>query len=167
MYFLLILRKVKMKIFSHLLPPPLPGPDWHRQARLVKYHFNQRDIDHKWWWLVDMTLYFNQCDIDHCHDYQLHVIQCLDHHIDYDHYHDHKHQHQHRRCQQDCSRPNDFIIIIIIINTRPKPPSGRQGLAGSWGKNTVKLVHFGVFSTSHFVPRCSAQNGYCCLHVVD
>ena len=64
--------------FSHLSPPPLPAPDWHRLARLVKYHFNQRDIDHKWWGLVDIILYCNQRDIDYCHDYQLHVIQCLD-----------------------------------------------------------------------------------------
>ena len=34
--------------------------------------------------------------------------------------------------------------------TRPKPPNGRQGLAVSWGKDIVKQVHFGVFSTSHF-----------------
>ena len=27
-----------------------------------------------------------------------------------------------------------IIAIIIIIITRPKPPFGRQGLAGSWGK---------------------------------
>ena len=42
------------------------------------------------------------------------------------------------------------IIIIIIIITRPKPPFGRQGLAGSWGKDKVRRVNFGVFSTSHF-----------------
>ena len=35
------------------------------------------------------------------------------------------------------------VIIIIIIITRPKPPYGRQGLAGSWGKDTVRWVHFG------------------------
>ena len=44
------------------------------------------------------------------------------------------------------------IIAIIIIITRPKPPFGRQGLAGSWGKDTVRRVHFWVFSTSHFAP---------------
>ena len=44
------------------------------------------------------------------------------------------------------------IIIIIIIITRPKPPYGRQGLAGSWGKDTVRQIHFGAFSTSHFAP---------------
>ena len=43
-----------------------------------------------------------------------------------------------------------IIIIIIIIITRPKPPYGRQGLAGLWGKNTVRRVHFGFFLTSHF-----------------
>ena len=36
--------------------------------------------------------------------------------------------------------------------TRPKPPYWRQGQAGSWGKDTVRRVHFGVFSTSHFAP---------------
>ena len=45
-----------------------------------------------------------------------------------------------------------IIIIIVIIITRPKPPYGRQGLAGSWGKDTVRWVHFGAFSTSHFAP---------------
>ena len=46
----------------------------------------------------------------------------------------------------------DIIIIIvpiIIITTRPKPPFGRQGQAGSWGKDKVRRVNFGVFSTSH------------------
>ena len=41
------------------------------------------------------------------------------------------------------------IILIFIIITRPKPPFGRQGLAGSWGKDKVRRVNFGVFSTSH------------------
>ena len=36
--------------------------------------------------------------------------------------------------------------------TRPKPPYGRQGQAGSWGKDTVRRVHFDVFSTSRFGP---------------
>ena len=27
-----------------------------------------------------------------------------------------------------------IIIIILIIMTRPKPPYGRQGLAGSWAR---------------------------------
>ena len=43
-----------------------------------------------------------------------------------------------------------IVIDIIIIITRPKPPFGRQGLAGSWGKDKVRRVNFGVFSTSHF-----------------
>ena len=30
--------------------------------------------------------------------------------------------------------PGPPIIFIIIIITRPKPPSRRQGLAGSWGQ---------------------------------
>ena len=41
---------------------------------------------------------------------------------------------------------------LIIIFTRPKPPYGRQGLAGLWGKDTVRQVHFGVFSASRFTP---------------
>ena len=41
-------------------------------------------------------------------------------------------------------------LDIIINITRPKPPFGRQGLAGSWGKDKVRRVNFGVFSTSHF-----------------
>ena len=44
------------------------------------------------------------------------------------------------------------IKDIIIIITRPKPPSGRQGLVGSWGKDTVRQAHYKVFSTSHFPP---------------
>ena len=46
---------------------------------------------------------------------------------------------------------NNNITIIINI-TRPKPPSGRQGLAGLWGKDTVRQAHYKVFSTSHFAP---------------
>ena len=42
--------------------------------------------------------------------------------------------------------------IIIIIITRPKPSYGWQGLAGSWGKYTVRRVHYKVFSTSHLAP---------------
>ena len=52
------------------------------------------------------------------------------------------------------------IMIMIIIITRPKPPFGRQGLAGLWGKDTVRWVHFGAFSTFHFAPRHSARIGY-------
>ena len=33
----------------------------------------------------------------------------------------------------------------VIIITRPKLPYGRQGLAGSRGKDTVRQVHFGTF----------------------
>ena len=39
--------------------------------------------------------------------------------------------------------------------TRPKPPYGRQGLAGSWSKDTVGRVHFKVFSTSNFATHSS------------
>ena len=41
-------------------------------------------------------------------------------------------------------------LIINIINTRPKPAYGRQGLAGSWGQDTDKVSNFWVFLTSHF-----------------
>ena len=41
---------------------------------------------------------------------------------------------------------------IIIINTRPKPAYGRQGLAGSWGQDTDEVSTFLVFLTSHFAP---------------
>ena len=39
---------------------------------------------------------------------------------------------------------------VLIINTRPKPAYGRQGLAGSWGQDTDKVSNFWVFLTSHF-----------------
>ena len=29
-----------------------------------------------------------------------------------------------------------FLVIIVMIVTRPKPAYGRQGLAGSWGQVT-------------------------------
>ena len=51
---------------------------------------------------------------------------------------------------QEWDAPHMLPIIIII--TRPMPPYGRQGLAGSWGKDTVRQIHFGAFSTSHFAP---------------
>ena len=41
---------------------------------------------------------------------------------------------------------------IIIIITRPKPASGRQGLVGSWGQDTDEVSTFLVFLTSHFAP---------------
>ena len=47
---------------------------------------------------------------------------------------------------------------FIIITTRPKPPSGRQGLVGSWGKDTVRQVHYKMFSTSHFAPTPLSSN---------
>ena len=40
----------------------------------------------------------------------------------------------------------------IIIITRPKPASGRQGLVGSWGQDTDEVSTFLVFLTSHFAP---------------
>ena len=51
-----------------------------------------------------------------------------------------------------------IIVMIIIIITRPKPPSGRQGLAVSWGKDTVRQVHYKMFSTSHFAPTALSSN---------
>ena len=45
-----------------------------------------------------------------------------------------------------------MIVITIIMITRPKPPYGRQGLAGSWGKDIARQVHYRVFSTPHFAP---------------
>ena len=44
------------------------------------------------------------------------------------------------------------IIVTTIIITRPKPASGRQGLAGSWGQDTDEVSTFLVFLTSHFAP---------------
>ena len=44
------------------------------------------------------------------------------------------------------------IVIITIINTRPKPAYGRQGLAGSWGQDTVEVSTLWVFLTSHLAP---------------
>merc|ERR1712012_556681 len=41
---------------------------------------------------------------------------------------------------------------IIIIITRPKPASGRQGLVGSRGQDTDEVSTFLVFLTSHFAP---------------
>ena len=38
---------------------------------------------------------------------------------------------------------HEFIKYILLVKTRPKSPYGRQGLAGSWGKDTVRRVHFG------------------------
>ena len=42
-----------------------------------------------------------------------------------------------------------------FCNTRPKLPFGRQGLAGSWSKDTVGQVHFKVFSMSNFATHSS------------
>ena len=61
---------------------------------------------------------------------------------------------------------NIVAIIITIIITRPKPPSGRQGLAGSWGKGTVRQVHYKMFSTSHFAPTALSSNWILLLNVV-
>ena len=51
-----------------------------------------------------------------------------------------------------------LIIITVIIITRPKPPSGRQCLVGSWGKDTVRQVHYKMFSMSHFAPTALSSN---------
>ena len=41
----------------------------------------------------------------------------------------------------------DTVIFDVqtFAMTRPKPPYERQGLAGLWGKDTVRRVHFGGF----------------------
>ena len=57
-----------------------------------------------------------------------------------------------------CPEPEVITVIFIIIVTRPKPPSGRQGLAGSWGKDTVRQVHYKMFSMSHFAPTALSSN---------
>ena len=51
-------------------------------------------------------------------------------------------------------KPNHIIVVItiVIINTRPKPAYGRQGLAGPWGQDTDEVSTFLVFLTSHFAP---------------
>ena len=48
----------------------------------------------------------------------------------------------------------DYYIAttLAITYTKPKPPSGRQCLAGSWGNDTDRQVHYKVFSSSHFAP---------------
>ena len=53
-----------------------------------------------------------------------------------------------------------------FVVTRPKPPYGRQGLAGSWCKDTARRVHVGVFSSSHFAPTGSARIGECSFFFV-
>ena len=60
--------------------------------------------------------------------------------------------------QRHIPNPHNSTEIIIIIITRPKPPSGRQGLVGSWGKDTVRQVHYKMFSTSHFAPTALSSN---------
>ena len=56
------------------------------------------------------------------------------------------------------SQPWIIHISLIIMITRPKPPSGRHGLAGSWGKDTVRQVYYKMFSTSHFAPSALSSN---------
>ena len=47
---------------------------------------------------------------------------------------------------------------MMIIITRPKPAYGRQGLAGSWGKDTDEVsTFFGVLNVS--LRACGAQLG--------
>ena len=56
------------------------------------------------------------------------------------------------KCQCTGRMHHNIIIInanIIIINTRPKPAYGRQGLAGSWGQGTDQASTFwGVLNVS-------------------
>ena len=48
--------------------------------------------------------------------------------------------------------PPSYHHLITIINTRPKPAYGRQGLAGSWGQDTDEVSTLLVFLASHFAP---------------
>ena len=57
-----------------------------------------------------------------------------------------------RLCLSGSGRSPCGVIAIIIIITRPKPASGRQGLVGSWGQDTDEVSTFLVFLTSHFAP---------------
>ena len=50
-------------------------------------------------------------------------------------------------CPQSIKKSELFFFQI-----RPKLPYGQQGPAGSWGKDTVRRVHFGVFLMSYFAP---------------
>ena len=36
----------------------------------------------------------------------------------------------------------NLVFVAKVCLTRPKPPSWRQGLAGSWGKDTVTPIHW-------------------------
>ena len=52
-----------------------------------------------------------------------------------------------------------YIIIFIIIITRPKPAYGRQGPAGLWGQDIDQVGSFwGVLNVS--LRACSAQLGF-------
>ena len=55
-------------------------------------------------------------------------------------------------CCNELEYATRLIIITIIIITRPKPASDRQGLVGSWGQYTDEVSTFLVFLTSHFAP---------------
>ena len=52
-----------------------------------------------------------------------------------------------------------IIAPTIIIITRPKPAYSRQGLAGSWGQDTIQArIFWGVLNVS--LCASSAQLGY-------
>ena len=55
-------------------------------------------------------------------------------------------------CKEGHRKSARLDNTLIIIITRPKPAYGRQGLAGSWGKDTDEVSTFLVFLTSHFAP---------------
>ena len=59
----------------------------------------------------------------------------------------------------------DYYIAttLAITYTKPKPPSGRQCLAGSWGNDTDRQVHYKVFSSSHFAPFFFILSTFCFL----
>ena len=54
------------------------------------------------------------------------------------------------------------IVVVVIIITRPKPPYGRQGLAVSWGKDTVRSVRYIIRCSQRLISRLrrSARIGY-------
>ena len=62
-------------------------------------------------------------------------------------------------------QPCKPVSLNSLIQTRPKPPY-RQGLAGSWGKDTIRQVHSGCSQRLTLRLRRSAPVGCCCLNMV-
>ena len=61
--------------------------------------------------------------------------------------------------KDDQGRPSMMLTNWIFWSTRPKSPFRRQGLPGLWGRDTVRRVHFEVFSVSHFTPTALSLGG--------